>query len=193
MMLRKDYLQENPDLIKDEIRRQTESATAAVMGHDLARDMIYSFDDNPDMPGVQGETRDPALLREQMIQKAKDREDMDTAVFNAYANVTTIDAEGKESKPLRGEDLQGYMRIHFAENLRLQFSQQINIAYRDENGELPEGMTLAYIEKVSMDAANMFSDAYADYITSTGGQPEQPAMPAPQETQEVPEQSPYYQ
>ena len=55
--------------------------------------------------------------------------------FIAYANVTTIDAEGKESKPLRGEDLQGYMRIHFAENLRLQFSNQsaLHIGTRMEN------------------------------------------------------------
>lgn len=193
MMLRKEYLAQNQELVQAEIRTQTQSATSAVMGHDLARDILYSFDDNPDMPLIQGDTRDPDVLRERMIQATKDREDMDKAVFNAYADVTTIEEDGSESKPLRGEELQGYMRVHFADNLRLQFAQQIGLAYRDKNGDLPPGMTDSYIEKISMDAANMFSDAYADMISTQNGRVEPVSMPAPQETRETPDQSPYYQ
>jgi hypothetical protein len=163
--------------------KQRQIATASVLGHDIARDQIYSFDDNPNMPGVQGLPETPAMMQQELARKAEDRENMDVSVFAAYGNITndTVAKDGTiiKGKPLRGEELQGYMRTHFAENLRLQFHQQIQIAYMGKDGKLPPGMTQDYISKIALDSANLYSDAYADLISNNNGVVSQQQRPAP--------------
>jgi hypothetical protein len=183
MELRASFLGENPELVRETMLKQRQIATASVLGHDIARDQIYSFDDNPNMPGIQGLPETGAMMQQELARKAEDRENMDVSVFAAYGNITndTVAKDGTiiKGKPLRGEELQGYMRTHFAENLRLQFHQQIQIAYMGKDGKLPPGMTQDYISKIALDSANLYSDAYADLISNNNGVVSQQQRPAP--------------
>jgi hypothetical protein len=170
MSLNRENIGTDPENIRRSEVAARQMATASVLGHDLARDLIYNADNNPKMPGIQtdGELTASGLAGD------VDRDDMDKAVFLAYADVTQsqLSPDGKTlipGDPLRGEELMGYMRVNFADSLRIQFHQQLAIAYMDENGKLPKGMTHDYLSKISSDGANLVSDSYAELISQSDG------------------------